>query len=109
MSSILAQRVTVQCVNYTTQYIHVGFGFETVTKVWTFQSMGGMTVTEVDAGNIIVPPRQRKVNPVKEKISHQPRVRFMTRVITEVIFRLNSAGFLEILEFSIFQCENGQF
>lgn len=30
--------------------------------------MGGMTVTEVDAGNIIVPPRQRKVNPVKEKI-----------------------------------------
>ena len=71
--------------------------------------MGGMTVTEVDAGNIIVPPRQRKVNPVKEKISHESRVRFMTRVITEVIFRLNSAGFLEILEFLIFQFENGQF
>ena len=33
--------------------------------------MGGMTVTEVDAGNIIVPPRQRKVNPVKEKVSHE--------------------------------------
>ena len=26
--------------------------------------MGGMTVTEVDAGNIIVPPR--KVNPIKD-------------------------------------------
>ena len=33
--------------------------------------MGGMTVTEVDAGNIIVPPRQRKVNPIKEKILHR--------------------------------------
>ena len=47
--------------------------------------MGGMTVTEVDAGNIIVPPRQRKVNPVKEKVSHESTYRFMTRVITVMI------------------------
>jgi len=64
--------------------------------------MGGMTVTEVDAGNIIVPPRQRKVNPAKEKVSHESTYKFMTRVITVMIIArvwlvdyLNRNGILE--------------